>query len=150
MAPPSAQVDIAGSPAAGPGQESPVTKTATNLFPKPLKYSGSLDSFENFDVTAVIGREFPKLQLSQIIEDDVKIRDLAITGETPVNVSDNNFLTDNRIIVSQRGVVFFRKQDITNGGLKVLAQKLGEFSGKPKDSGVSCRQIASKVFQSLI
>jgi hypothetical protein len=139
MAPPSAHVDRTGSQAVGPGEESPVTKTTTNLFPKPLNYSGSLDSFENFDVTAVIGREFPKLQLSQIIEDDVKIRDLAIIGKTHLKVSDNDLLIDNRTIVSQRGVVFFRKQDITNGGLKVLAQKLGELSGKPKDSGVSCR-----------
>ena len=146
MAPPSAQVDIGSSQTVDQGPKSPVTKTATNLFPKPLKYSGSLDSFEHFDVTAVIGREFPKLQLSQIIEDDVKIRDLAIIGETHRNVSDDDLLTDNPIIVSQRGVVFFRKQDITNGGLKVLAQKLGELGGKPKDSGVSCRQIASKVF----
>jgi hypothetical protein len=95
MAPPSAQVDTASSQAIAWGQETPVIKTASSLFPKPLKYSGSLDSFEHFDVTAVIGREFPKLQLSQIIEDDVKIRDLAIIGENHLNVFDTDFLTDN-------------------------------------------------------
>ena len=46
----------------------------------PLKYSGSLDKYERFDVTPTIGREFPKLQLSEILSDDKKIRDLAITG----------------------------------------------------------------------
>jgi len=47
----------------------------------PLKLSGSLDGYEQFDVTAVIGREFPTLELSEIIHDDDKIRDLAILGK---------------------------------------------------------------------
>lgn len=47
----------------------------------PLVYSGSLDEYESFQVTNVIGKEFPKLQLSQIVNDDNKIRDLAILGE---------------------------------------------------------------------
>jgi hypothetical protein len=46
----------------------------------PLKYSGTLDQYQSFDVTAVIGREFPTAQLSEIIKDDAKVRDLAITG----------------------------------------------------------------------
>ena len=47
---------------------------------EPLRYSGSLEQFDYADVTPVIGREFPKLQLSDILSDDTKIRDLAITG----------------------------------------------------------------------
>jgi hypothetical protein len=46
----------------------------------PLVYSGSLDEFKHFDVTHVIGTEFPELQLSSILADDNKIRDLAILG----------------------------------------------------------------------
>jgi hypothetical protein len=46
----------------------------------PLKYSGTLDQYQSFDVTAVIGREFPTAQLSEILKDDAKVRDLAITG----------------------------------------------------------------------
>lgn len=46
----------------------------------PLVSSGSLNSFEKFDHTNVIGTEFPDLQLSQILDDDAKIRDLAILG----------------------------------------------------------------------
>lgn len=54
--------------------------TSSSLKREPLTYSGSLDEYESFDVTNVIGREFPHLQLSQILHDDRKIRDLAITG----------------------------------------------------------------------
>ncbi|KAK5705084.1 hypothetical protein LTR97_002198 [Elasticomyces elasticus] len=82
---------------------------------EPLQYSVSLDEYESFDVTNVIGKEFPALQLSQILSDDTKIRDLAVT-------------------VSQRGVVFFRNQDLTIDDQKLLGQKLGELTGKPKTS----------------
>jgi len=63
----------------------------------------------------VIGREYPALQLSKILHDDTKIRDLAIT-------------------VSQRGVVFFRNQDLNIEDQKLLGQKLGELTGKPSSS----------------
>lgn len=55
------------------------------LLREPIPYSGSLDRYESFDVTTPIGREFPKLQVSEILEDDVKIRDLGVLG--------NNILT---------------------------------------------------------
>ena len=45
------------------------------------------------------------------------------------NIQPNSFT------VSQRGVVFFRKQDnITNDLQKELVQRLGELSGKPSTS----------------
>ncbi|VUC26087.1 unnamed protein product [Clonostachys rosea] len=81
----------------------------------PLKYSGSLDEFESIDLTSSIGREYPKLQLSEIASDDAKIRDLAI-------------------LCSERGVVFFRNQDIDPQRLKAITSKLGELTGKPKES----------------
>ncbi|RMD44536.1 hypothetical protein DV735_g559, partial [Chaetothyriales sp. CBS 134920] len=71
--------------------------------------------YKNFDVTNVIGREFPDLQLSEILHDDTKIRDLAI-------------------LVSQRGVVFFRNQDLNIDDQKLLGQRLGELTGKPETS----------------
>ncbi|KAM0806629.1 putative alpha-ketoglutarate-dependent sulfonate dioxygenase [Seiridium cardinale] len=89
--------------------------TQSASYSMPLTYSGTLDHYESFDVTAVIGREFPKLQLTDILNDDAKIRDLAI-------------------IVSERGVVFFRRQDIGIEEQKILGQKLGELTGKPKTS----------------
>ncbi|KAL6239648.1 hypothetical protein BDW75DRAFT_249738 [Aspergillus navahoensis] len=86
--------------------------TASSYIREPLKYSGSLDGFKSFDVTPITGREFPDLQLTDILNDDQKIRDLAIS-------------------VSRRGVVFFRNQHISSDEQKVLGQKLGELTGKP-------------------
>jgi hypothetical protein len=64
-----------------PGIEKTVAGlTQSASFPAPLEYSGTLDHYESFDVTSVIGREFPKVQLSEILKDDSKIRDLAILG----------------------------------------------------------------------
>jgi hypothetical protein len=99
-----------------------ITRTISGLtqfpsHPTPLSYEGTLDSYESFDVTGVIGREFPTLQLTDILNDDAKIRDLAV-------------------LVSQRGVVFFRSQSIGIDDQKILGQKLGELTGKPATSKV--------------
>ena len=52
------------------------------LLKQPLKYSGALDGYRKFQVTPAIGVEYPELQLSDIVQDDAKIRDLAITSES--------------------------------------------------------------------
>ncbi|KAG0647374.1 alpha-ketoglutarate-dependent sulfonate dioxygenase [Hyphodiscus hymeniophilus] len=126
MAPPVADVDIQ-SPSSPTQSISAKTRTIPEIkktvagitqsssFPAPLQNFGTLDNYESFDVTSVIGREFPKLQLTSILNDDEKIRDLAI-------------------LVSQRGVVFFRNQDIGIEAQKILGQKLGELTGKPETS----------------
>jgi hypothetical protein len=93
------------------------TTAGSTLAVKPLKYGGSLDEYKSFDVTNVIGREFPEARLLDILKDDQKVRDLAIT-------------------VSERGVVFFRNQDISVEDQKTLGQKLGELTGKPASSKV--------------
>ncbi|KFY79226.1 hypothetical protein V499_01761 [Pseudogymnoascus sp. VKM F-103] len=85
MAPPSADVDTA--PAA-PHQASPSkprvvlggSETHVSTLSKPLVYSGSLDEYKSFDVTPVIGREYPEVRLVDILKNDVKIRNLAIQG----------------------------------------------------------------------
>jgi len=124
MAPPSADVDTQPAPASptfSKARTIPEIKrsvqglTQSANYPLPLSYSGTLDNYESFDVTSVIGREFPKIQITDILSDDGKIRDLAI-------------------LVSQRGVVFFRNQDISIDDQKVLGQKLGELTGKPETS----------------
>jgi hypothetical protein len=56
--------------------------TSSGLIREPLKYSGSLDEYNSFDVTPVIGKEFTDLQLTDILNDEQKIRDLAITGKS--------------------------------------------------------------------
>lgn len=46
--------------------------------------------------------------------------------------------------VSQRGVVFFRKQDALDDDLqKELIQRLGELSGKPSTSGLHIHPVAN-------
>jgi hypothetical protein len=89
----------------------------------PLEYSGSLDKYGFTDLTAAIGREFQSLQLSEIVNDDTKIRDLAI-------------------LCSLRGVVFLRNQDISPEQLKVLTHKLGVLTGKPEESTVRCISVS--------
>ncbi|KAG0649308.1 alpha-ketoglutarate-dependent sulfonate dioxygenase [Hyphodiscus hymeniophilus] len=85
-----------------------------------LSASGALPS-NYFDVTSVIGREYPDLQISELMNSprrDEYIRDLAIT-------------------VSERGVVFFRKQkDLTVSMQKELIDLIGKLSGKPSSSGL--------------
>ncbi|KAH8552426.1 hypothetical protein BGW37DRAFT_550631 [Umbelopsis sp. PMI_123] len=93
---------------------------------EPLKLKGVLDQFKSFDVTPVIGKEFPDAQLTDWLAadnaDDL-IRDLGIT-------------------ISQRGVVFFRAQkDLTNDIQKQLIQKLGELTGKPSTSTLHIHPI---------
>lgn len=57
------------------------TSDATpTLLREPLKYSGALDQFRSFDYAPAIGTEYPDLQLTDILDDDAKLRDLAITG----------------------------------------------------------------------
>ncbi|UKZ68178.1 uncharacterized protein TrAtP1_009213 [Trichoderma atroviride] len=93
---------------------------------EPLKLSGALDQFKQFEVTPVIGKEFVDVDLAEWLKapnSDELLRDLAIT-------------------VSQRGVVFFRKQDnITNDLQKELVQRLGALSGKPATSGLHIHPV---------
>lgn len=59
-----------------------VAKGATR---EPLKLSGSLDSYESFEVTPVIGREYPTANLVDFLEapnSDELLRDLAITSKS--------------------------------------------------------------------
>jgi hypothetical protein len=82
MAPPAADIDLAIRP------------TDVNLTPKvraknesgsrltsSLQSAGSLEQYEHTSVTPIIGEEFSSLQLSDILSDDNKIRDLAILGK---------------------------------------------------------------------
>jgi hypothetical protein len=99
---------------------------------QPLKSSGSLKDFEKVDLTCVIGTEFGEgVQLAKFLEApnaDELLRDLALLGIylTPTNFSNET--------VSQRGVVFFRSQEITSKQQERIGIKLGELSGKPSTS----------------
>ncbi|CAI6090566.1 unnamed protein product [Clonostachys chloroleuca] len=82
---------------------------------QPLEYLGSLDQYHKIDSTPIIGSEFPNLQLTEILHDEEKLRDLAI-------------------LVSQRGVIIFRNQKISIDQQKLLTNKLGELTGRPETS----------------
>lgn len=63
--------------------ETPVAVTK-NQHRQPLKLSGALESYESFDVTPIIGREFPKANLVEWLDaqnSDELLRDLAITSK---------------------------------------------------------------------
>ncbi|KAI9367557.1 hypothetical protein BJX61DRAFT_293868 [Aspergillus egyptiacus] len=95
---------------------------------QPLHLSGALEQHESFDVTPVIGREFPSASLAEWLRapnSDELLRDLAIT-------------------VSQRGVVFFRRQDgLTDELQKELVDRLGRLTGKPSTSSLHIHPITN-------
>ncbi|KAL4793148.1 hypothetical protein BDV19DRAFT_380279 [Aspergillus venezuelensis] len=105
-----------------------VVPEATKAERQPLQLSGALQDVEKFDVTPVIGREFPSASLVEWLRapnSDELLRDLAIT-------------------ISQRGVVFFRKQDgLTDDLQKELVDRLGRLSGKPSTSGLHIHPISN-------
>jgi hypothetical protein len=57
--------------------------SSRKVYKEPLVSTGSLDGFTSFEVTPPIGREYPTLQLSDVMSSpnrDCLIRDLAIVG----------------------------------------------------------------------
>lgn len=85
------------------------------------------DKFSQYsqDLTPLLGRQYSsEVKLTDILEDDALLRDLAI-------------------ILSQRGVVFFRGQSSLGvDDQKRLVQRLGELAGKPASSGLHIHPIA--------
>ncbi|KAJ3053032.1 hypothetical protein HK097_005203 [Rhizophlyctis rosea] len=86
---------------------------------EPLKYNGSFDDKGRVDLTPLIGTEFPKsMQVSQILKaqnSDALLKELAV-------------------LISERGVVFLKDQDITLEQQQELAHRLGVQAGKPSTS----------------
>jgi alpha-ketoglutarate-dependent taurine dioxygenase len=64
--------------------------------------------------------------------------------QLPVSCSISGNFFDSPDPVSQRGVVFFRKQDdVTNDLQKELVQRLGELSGKPSTSKLHIHPVSN-------
>lgn len=86
MVPPSADSKTTqpSSPALSKSRTIPEIKisiagsTQSASFVAPLQYSGSLDAYDSFDVTNVIGREFLALQLTDVLSDAQRVHDLAV------------------------------------------------------------------------
>ena len=53
-------------------------------------------------------------------------------------------MIDSRATVSQRGVVFFRDQDINIEEQKLLGTKLGELTGKPASSKLHIHPVTEE------
>lgn len=95
---------------------------------KPLQYRGTLDRYQRLDITPAIGREFPDVQLRDLLTTpnrEVLIRDLAVT-------------------ISQRGVVFFRSQDITHKEMLELMKILTSVAGSPESSGLHIHPLTEE------
>ncbi|KAF2660424.1 taurine catabolism dioxygenase [Lophiostoma macrostomum CBS 122681] len=94
--------------------------------PTPLKYSGSLDHLPFFEITPIIGREYPTVKVTDILNApnaEEQIRDLAI-------------------IISERGVIFFRDQDDLNiADQKRFCDLVGKLSGRPEENGLHVHPI---------
>jgi len=77
----------------------------------PMVNSGTLNKYTHQDLTPVIGTEFERLQVTELLESDEQlIKDLAVT-------------------VSQRGVVFLRNQDVTPQQMKDLMERITRAAG---------------------
>lgn len=62
-------------------------KTDVTPQEKWVKSTGILDQFESFDVTPVIGREFPNVKLAEWLQApnaDELLRELALTSKFPI------------------------------------------------------------------
>jgi alpha-ketoglutarate-dependent taurine dioxygenase len=116
------------------------SKDGSPSYPAPLKLSGALDQFTFEETTPVIGREFPHVNIVDDLlhasNSDELVRDLAITSKiAPCACVLFAIDADGFLLVSQRGVVFFRAQDnLTDDLQKELVQRLGQLSGKPASS----------------
>ena len=77
-----AHTDVKPEDGQAPAVQSPAVESQHK---EPLKLSGALDSFEHFDVTPIIGREFIGVNLAKWLRapnSDELLRDLAITSMT--------------------------------------------------------------------
>lgn len=73
------------------------TRLETRQHPKPLSPSGALDRFESEELTPVIGREYPTVNIVNDIlnasNSEELVRDLAITSEFSLRASHLHLLT---------------------------------------------------------
>lgn len=92
------------------------------LVKEPLKKGNSIDHLEYVDVTPIIGREYTKAKLKDMLtapNSDEQLRDLAIT-------------------ICERGVVFFRaaQDDLSVDEQKHITDLLGKLTGRPEENGL--------------
>lgn len=89
---------------------------------QPLTKGKSIDHLDYFEVTPIIGREYPTAKIKEILtapNAEEQLRDLAIT-------------------ICERGVVFFRapQDDLTIDEQKYVTDMLGKLTGRPEENGL--------------
>src|SRR5271170_1487059 len=120
-----------------PHSSSPPTMVSSSkLIHEPLKYSGSLDGYEYFEVTPCLGREYSKLSIREMLNapnSDDMIRDFAIIAGTrsPIILRTGN-------------------EDLTLQEQKTFTQKLGALTGKPKESGLHCHPSSAARLEEVV
>lgn len=97
-------------------------KDVSKLVYEPMKYTGSLEHLEYVEVTPIIGREYTKAKIKDLLNAEnaeEQLRDLAV-------------------IISERGVVFFRENqsDLSVDELKKFTDEVARLSGRPKENGL--------------
>ncbi|GFZ47542.1 hypothetical protein JCM24511_05286 [Saitozyma sp. JCM 24511] len=106
-----------------------VSMLAARASTVPLRRNNLMDQYTHLAVTPGMGEEFSgELQLSELLKApnaDTLIQDLAV-------------------LISERGVAFFRGQDLSAEDMKVLGQKLGKLSGKPAESGLHIHHLTEE------
>lgn len=95
---------------------------------QPLQYSGLLDQFTYLENTPAIGRQYTGLQVRKVLEmenRDQIIRDIAY-------------------VVSSRGVIFLKDQDVTPQEMKIFGELLSTLAGCPKQSGLHVHPLTEE------
>ena len=95
----------------------------------PLTYTGALDRLytSKADVTPVIGTEMSGIQIRDLVKesDDAVFRDLAC-------------------LISSRGVVYLKSQDVTPDEMKNFMLRLTEVAGCPSSSGLHVHPLTEE------
>lgn len=113
------------APAPAADDSKVIGSLATRASYEPLSRNKSLDAYAHHSVTPAIGEEFPDLQLSSIVS----------------SPDADKLIADLAVLISERGVAFFRAQDLNLEDQKTLGRKLGELSGKPSHSGLHIHPV---------
>lgn len=96
--------------------------------PAPLTFSGALEEkYGQYsqDLSPLLGTEYStEVQISDLLKNEEALRDLAV-------------------LISRRGLVTFRNQNVSVQEQKDFVKRLGELAGKPKTSGLHIHPIAA-------
>ncbi|ORX36063.1 hypothetical protein BD324DRAFT_630031 [Kockovaella imperatae] len=93
----------------------------------PMQYQGLLDKYESFELTPSLGREFKDLQLTDLLK-------------AP---NSDALLADLAVLISRRGVVFLRDQNISSEDMMELSKRLADATQRPRESTLSIHPLES-------